>query len=129
MKFWAKFANAKSMISDMAQNNPAALQSLQKELGAGMTTQGQIGGTRAEGYGFKGMRYNDADINYDNGKNIDALNRQGRNALTTTNFKSEQDLQVQQTKVAQKVSENYTNSSIRDGAHEAIHGQRNRIPK
>ncbi len=75
------------------------------------------------------MRYNDADINYDNGKNIDALNRQGRNALTTTNFKSEQDLQVQQTKVAQKVSENYTNSSIRDGAHEAIHGQRNRIPK
>ena len=41
MKFWAKFANAKSMISNMVQNNPAALQSLQKDFGAGMTTQGQ----------------------------------------------------------------------------------------
>ena len=129
MRFWVKFANAGSMIGNMAQNNPAALQSLQKELGAGMTTQGQIGGTRAEGYGFKSMRYDDAAINYDNGKNIDALNRQAKNALTTTDFKSEQDLQVQQTKAAQGVSQNYKGSSIRGGAHEAIHGQRNRIPK
>lgn len=29
------------MISDMAQNNPTALQALQKEFGAGMTTKGQ----------------------------------------------------------------------------------------
>lgn len=113
----------------MAQNNPAALQSLQKEFGAGMTTQGQIGGTRAEGYGFKSMRYDDAAINYDNGKNIDALNRQAKNALTTTGFKSEQDLQVQQVKAAQGVSKNYKDSSIRGGVYEGIHGQRNRIPK
>ena len=116
------------MINDMAQNNPAGLQALQKEFGAGMTTQGKIGGTRAEGYGFKSMRYDDAAINYDNGKNIDALNRQAKNALTT-DFKSEQDLQVQQAKAAQGVSKNYKDSSIRSGAHEAIHGQRNRIPK
>lgn len=117
------------MISDMAQNNPAALQSLQKEFGAGMTTQGQIGGTRAEGYGFKSMRYDDAAINYDNGKNIDALNRQAKNALTTTDFKSEQDLQVQQAKAAYKASLNYKGSSIQGGVYEGIHGQRNRIPK
>lgn len=117
------------MISDMAQNNPATLQSLQKEFGAGMTTQGQIGGTRAEGYGFKSMRYDDAAINYDNGKNIDALNRQAKNALTTTDFKSEQDLQVQQAKAAYKASLNYKSSSIQGGVYEGIHGQRNRIPK
>lgn len=81
-----------------------------------MTTQGQIGGTRAEGYGFKSMRYGDAAINYNNGKNIDALNRQAKNALTTTDFKSEQDLQVQQAKAAQGVSKNYKDSSIRDGS-------------
>lgn len=117
------------MISDMAQNNPAALQSLQKDFGAGMTTKGQIGGTRAEGYGFKSMRYDDAAINYDNGKNIDALNRQAKNALTTTDFKSEQDLQVQQAKAAYKASLNYKGSSIQGGVYEGIHGQRNRIPK
>ena len=128
MKFWVKFANAKSMISDMAQNNPAALQSLQKEFGAGMTTQGQIGGTRAEGYGFKSMRYDDAATNYDNSKNIDAVNRQGTNALTTSNFKGQQDLQVQQAKVAHKASLNYKSSSIQGGVYEGIHGQRNRIP-
>lgn len=75
------------------------------------------------------MRYDDAAINYDNGKNIDALNTQAKNAKTIQNTPNEQDLQVQQAKVAQKVSENYKDSSIRGGAHEAIHGQRNRIPK
>lgn len=128
VKFWVKFANDKSMISNMAQNNPAALQSLQKEFGAGMTTQGQIGGTRAEGYGFKSMRYDDAAINYDNGKNIDALNTQAKNAKTIQNTPNEQGLKAEQDIKAKGVANLYKGQSVFGGVYKAIHGEDSKYP-
>ena len=122
------FANAGSMISDMAQNNPAALQSLQKELGAGMTTQGQMGSTKAEGYGFKGMRYDDAAINYHDGKNIDAINSQANSAKNMQNIPNKQDLKAEQAKDAKSIANLYKGQSVFGGVYKAIHGEDSKYP-
>ena len=116
------------MISDMAQNNPAALQSLQKELGAGMTTQGQMGSTKAEGYGFKGMRYDDAAINYNDGKNIDAINSQANSAKNMQNIPNKQDLKAEQAKDAKSIANLYKGQSVFGGVYKAIHGEDSKYP-
>ena len=103
MKFWAKFANAKSMISDMAQNNPAALQSLQKEFGAGGTTSGIKFGVSD----FKG-----ANVLLQANLNHEQVGIRLNNAKKITNLPDGIDLKGKQSIDAKKVSQNYKDSSL-----------------
>ena len=103
VRFWAKFANAKSMISDMAQNNPAALQALQKEFGAGGTTSGEKFGVSD----FKG-----ANVLLQANLNHDKVGIRLNNARKSTNLPDGIDLKGEHKIDAKEVSQNYKNSSL-----------------
>lgn len=103
VRFWVKFANAKSMISDMAQNNPAALQALQKEYGAGGTTSGEKFGVSD----FKG-----ANVLLQANLNHEQVGIRLNNAKKITNLPDGIDLKGKQSIDAKKVSQNYKNSSL-----------------
>lgn len=97
------FANAGSMISDMAQNNPAALQALQKEYGAGGTTSGEKFGVSD----FKG-----ANVLLQANLNHDKVGIRLNNARKSTNLPDGIDLKGEHKIDAKKVSQNYANSSL-----------------
>ena len=99
------FANTGSMISDMAQNNPAALQALQKEYGAGGTTSGEKFGVSD----FKG-----ANVLLQANLNHDQVTRRSVNARNSTDLPDGIDLKGKQSIDAKKVSQNYTAKSIFD---------------
>lgn len=97
------FANAGSMIGNMAQNNPAALQALQKEFGAGGTTSGEKFGVSD----FKGH-----NIMLQANLNNDAVTIRARNAKITSNLPDGQRVKSQHNIDAKKVSENYDNNHL-----------------
>ena len=97
------FANAGSMISDMAQNNPAALQALQKEYGAGGTTSGEKFGVSD----FKG-----ANVLLQANLNHDQVTRRSVNARNSTDLPDGIDLKGEHKIDAKKVSQNYANNHL-----------------
>lgn len=99
------FANAGSMISDMAQNNPAGLQALQKEFGAGGTTSGEKFGVSD----FKGVN----TMEQFNLNNSDVYLRQQRVGVTA-NLPDGERIKSQSEIDKKSVSEKYTNKSIFD---------------
>lgn len=97
------FANAGSMISDMAQNNPAALQALQKEYGAGETTSGK----KFDVNDFKG-----ANVLLEVNRNHDKVNIRLKNVIKSTDLPDGIDLKGKQSIDAKKVSQNYKDLSL-----------------
>ena len=76
------FADAGSHINNLAQNNPAALQGLQKQFGAGGTTQGETFTTSAEKMKFaKGIDGSEMGILQQHNLNMDKVNTAGNNML------------------------------------------------
>lgn len=87
----------------MAQNNPAALQSLQKEFGAGGTTSGE----KFNVNDFKGANVL-LQANLNNGQ----VTTRAANVNKITNLPDGIDLKGKQNKDAKKVSQKYKDSSL-----------------
>lgn len=97
------FTEAGSMIGNMAQKNPATLQALQKEFGAGGTTSGEKFGVGD----FKGP-----NIMLQANLNNDAVTMRARNARIVSNLPDGQKIKSQHNIDAKKVSENYDNNHL-----------------
>ncbi len=91
------------MIGNMAQNNPAALQSLQKEFGAGGTTSGE----KFDVNDFKG-----ANVLLQANLNHDKVGIRLNNARKSTNLPDGIDLKGEHKIDAKEASQNYKNSSL-----------------
>lgn len=91
------------MISNMVQNNPAALQSLQKEFGAGGTTSGEK---------FNVNDFEKTNIMLRANQYMDQVTTRATNVNKITNLPDGIDLKGKQNKDAKKVSQKYKDSSL-----------------
>lgn len=88
------FAEAGHQINDMLKNNPAQLATLNQQVGAGMTTQGNTFSTRAEGISFKNVNGSDMNVLQKSNSNRENVQTVGDNVSNSSSLPSEQQIKT-----------------------------------